>query len=100
MKALTGTPSGSSQAGSKLGHWEIGAVKLAFGEDIAFLGGIDITRAMPGSIEDVMADADRCLSDLAPGGGYVLAPCNHLQSDVPAENVIKLFKYVRENGNY
>jgi len=35
-----------------------------------------------------------------PGGGYVLAPSNHLQADVPVENVIELFHYAREKGKY
>ena len=79
---------------------DVNAVKQEFGKEIAFLGGIDITHAMLGSLNDVRADVDRCLSDLAPGGGYVLAPCNHLQADVPATNVIELFKYAQENGKY
>jgi uroporphyrinogen decarboxylase len=79
---------------------DVKAVKQEFGNDIAFIGGIDITRAMTGTVKSVKADVDRCLSDLAPGGGYVLAPCNHLQADVPAENVIELFKYAQEKGRY
>src|ERR1700679_3460421 len=31
MIALIGTPSGASQAGSMVGHWDAGAVKRAFG---------------------------------------------------------------------
>src|SRR5580658_5080452 len=31
INALMGTPSGSSQAGSMVGHWEAGAVNRAFG---------------------------------------------------------------------
>jgi uroporphyrinogen decarboxylase len=54
---------------------------------------------MPGSLADVRTDADRCLRDLAPGGGYILAPCNHLQADVPPENVVELYRYVKEAGN-
>jgi len=37
---------------------------------------------------------------LAPGGGYVLAPANHLQPDVPAQNVIALFQAARKYGKY
>jgi len=79
---------------------DIKQVKREFGKDIAFIGGIDITRAMPGSIQDVRADVDRCLDVLAPDGGYVLAPSNHLQADVSAENVIELYRYARERGKY
>jgi uroporphyrinogen decarboxylase len=76
------------------------AIKKEYGTAISFLGGVDISHAMPGSIEDVRRDVDRCLRDLAPGGGYILAPCNHLQSDVPPENVIELFRYAQEKGRY
>jgi uroporphyrinogen decarboxylase len=79
---------------------DVRAVKAAFGGQIAFIGGVDISHAMPGTLKEVREDVDRCLRDLAPGGGYVLAPCNHLQADVPAENVIELFKYARESGVY
>jgi uroporphyrinogen decarboxylase len=37
---------------------------------------------------------------LAAGGGYVLAPANHLQPDVPARNVIALFAAARKYGQY
>ena len=75
-------------------------VKRDYGDRISFLGGVDISHAMPGTPEDVRADVDRCLRDLAPGGGYILAPCNHLQADVPAENVAELYRYAQEKGIY
>jgi uroporphyrinogen decarboxylase len=79
---------------------DVKTVKQEFGKQISFLGGIDISHAMPGSIKDVRADVDRCMSDLAAGGGFVLAPSNHLQADVPVENVIELFNYARGKGKY
>jgi uroporphyrinogen decarboxylase len=79
---------------------DVPAVKREYGQEIAFLGGIDISRAMPGSISDVRRDVDRCLAALADGGGYILSPSNHLQQDVPPENVIELFRYAREAGRY
>ena len=75
-------------------------IKAEFGDKISFLGGVDISHAMPGTLEDVRKDVDRCLRDLAPGGGYILAPCNHLQADVPPENVIELYRYAMEIGKY
>ncbi len=76
------------------------AIKADYGDRIAFLGGIDISHAMPGSREDVIAEARRRIGLLAPGGGYILAPANHLQADVPPENVIALFEAAREFGSY
>jgi uroporphyrinogen decarboxylase len=79
---------------------DLGAVKAEFGDKLAFLGGIDITHAMPGSRDDVIAEVKRRIAQLGPGGGYVLSPSNHLQSDVPAENVTTLFDAARRFGVY
>ena len=76
------------------------AVKEMFGRQITFLGGIDISHAMRGSREDVIAEARRRIAQLAPGGGYILAPSNHLQVDVPAENVLALFQSAHKFGKY
>lgn len=76
------------------------AVKEKFGDQISILGGIDISHAMPGSREDVIAEAKRRIAQLAPGGGYILAPSNHLQADVPPENVVTLFKTAKKFGKY
>jgi len=75
-------------------------MKHEFGDAISFLGGVDISHAMPGTLGDVKKDVDRCIRDLAPGGGYILAPCNHLQADVPPENVIELYDYAKTAGKY
>lgn len=75
-------------------------VKQDYGERIAFLGSIDISHAMLGSQEEVVEEVRRRVRALAPGGGFVLAPSNHLQADVPAENVITLFEAAREYGKY
>ena len=79
---------------------DIPAVKATYGDQVTFLGGIDISHAMPGSRQDVLADVKRCLAQLAPGGGYILAPSNHLQADVPAENVVTLFSAAHQLGRY
>jgi uroporphyrinogen decarboxylase len=78
---------------------DIRAVKAEFGDRLTFLGGIDISHAMRGSREEVRADVQRCLEQLAPGGGYILAPSNHLQADVPPENVVTLFEAARSPGS-
>jgi uroporphyrinogen decarboxylase len=79
---------------------DIPAIKEQFGTRISFLGGIDISHAMPGTREDVMAETKLRVAQLASGGGYILAPSNHLQADVPAENVVTLFEAAREFGKY
>jgi uroporphyrinogen decarboxylase len=75
-------------------------IKEKFGKQVSFLGGIDISHAMPGSRNDVIAETKRRISQLALGGGYILAPSNHLQADVSAENVVTLFETARQFGKY
>ncbi|UCF96465.1 MAG: hypothetical protein JSV89_14960 [Spirochaetaceae bacterium] len=75
-------------------------LKKRFGTRICFHGGIDIQRAMPGTLEDVRREVNTRLRAFGPGGGYILAPVNHLQADTPAENVLALYRYAREAGRY
>lgn len=75
-------------------------IKATFGDRLAFLGAIDIRHALPGSREDVVDEVKRRIGQLAPGGGYVLAPANHIQPDVPPENVVTLFEAARTHGVY
>ena len=75
-------------------------VKTTFGDRLAFLGAIDIVQALPGSRQDVVDEVRRRIKQLALGGGYVLAPANHVQADVPAENLVTLFEAARQYGRY
>jgi uroporphyrinogen decarboxylase len=75
-------------------------IKKQFGERLSFLGAVDISHALPGSREEVKAEVQTRIGQLAPGGGYILAPSNHIQADVPAENVVSLYQYAHEYGVY
>jgi uroporphyrinogen decarboxylase len=76
-------------------------LKKEFGQDIGFWGGIDTMQILPnGSPEDVRAEVKRCIQDLAPGGGYVLAAVHNIQPDVPPENIVAMFEAAREFGDY
>jgi uroporphyrinogen decarboxylase len=70
-------------------------VKATYGNEITFLGGIDIRSAMQGEPAAVEAEAQRRIDGLAPAGGYILAPANHLQRDVPPRNLFLLYDYAR-----
>lgn len=75
-------------------------IKDKYGKDLSFVGGIDISHVMPGSLKGVVKEVKLRIEQLAPGGGYILAPSNHLQADVPPENVVKLYKAATEFGSY
>ena len=45
------------------------------------------------------AEVKERIDVLAPGGGYVLASCNHM-IDVKPENIVAMFDTAREYGRY
>ena len=78
----------------------LSAIKAQYGQQLAFMGSIDVKKAMTGSLPDLEAEVRARLEALAPGGGYILAPANHLQPDVPAENIVALYRLGRKYGRY
>jgi uroporphyrinogen decarboxylase len=75
-------------------------IKKLYGRRVSFLGGIDISHALPGTREEVVREVETRVRQLAPGGGYILAPSNHIQADVPPENVETLYRAARQFGGY
>ena len=49
-----------------------------------------------GSREDVRKHVNEVLSVFNNEGGYVFSPAHCLQKDVPAENVIEMFRAAKE----
>jgi uroporphyrinogen decarboxylase len=79
---------------------DMAQVKAGYGDNVCFLGAIDIKEALQGDKARVEAEVQTRIRDLAPGGGYILAPANHLQPDVPPENVVALYEAARRFGEY
>ena len=75
-------------------------IKKEFGKDVCFHGGIDIQYALPGTAEQLEEEVKERIRAFAPGGGYILSPTNHVQSDVPIDNFFKLYEYAHKYGNY
>jgi uroporphyrinogen decarboxylase len=75
-------------------------LKRDFGGRLCFHGGIDLQRAMVGTVEDVRGEVRLRVSTLGRGGGYILAPANHLQKDTPPQNVVELYRFAAEYGRY
>ena len=71
-----------------------------FSTKLCFWGAVDIKTELQGDRARVHAEARRRIGLLGHGGGYVLAPSNHLQPDVPPGNVVALFEAAREYGRY
>jgi len=76
------------------------AIKADVGDRLTFLGGIDIRTTMQGAPQGIVDEVKERIGQLAAGGGYILAPANHLQVDVPPENLFLLYDAACEFGRY
>ena len=78
------------------------ALKREFGRDLVFWGGsVDSQKVLPfASPEQVLEQARQSLAAFSPGGGYIFAPINMINADVPPQNILALAKAVRLYGNY
>ena len=70
-------------------------LKQEFGDRLCFWGGgCDSQHVLPhGTVDDVRAEVERRMSDLAPGGGFVFSPVHNVQFDVPPQNIVAMFDH-------
>jgi uroporphyrinogen decarboxylase len=80
--------------------WDLAEVKQSCGDHLAFMGGIDIREALQSDEAAIEAEVKTRLRELGSGGGYVLAPANHLQWDIPPKNLFTLYEAARKYGKY
>lgn len=72
-------------------------LKREFGNDICFHGGMDTQEVLPHvSPEEVGNEVRKQLEILGKGGGYILSPTHMVQLDVPKENILEMYRTVRE----
>jgi uroporphyrinogen decarboxylase len=77
------------------------AIKAQVGDRLSFHGGIDIQSVLPfGTTEEVRQEVRQRIKDLAPGGGYIVAPAHNVQGDVPPQNLVAMRDAVEEFGHY
>jgi len=79
---------------------DLASLKREYGGKLAFWGGISTQRVLPFGTPDEVKREVRRVSDLmSAGGGYILAPSQEIQDDVPPENVLALLEAARECSN-
>lgn len=70
-------------------------LKKRFGSRLCMHGAMDTQYLLPkGRPEDVRQTAQKMIRILGEKGGYILAPSHVLQSDVPMENILAMYKDV------
>jgi uroporphyrinogen decarboxylase len=76
---------------------DIAALKGEFGDRLAFWGGISTQQTLPfGSPQDVRTEARMVRDLMGRDGGYIFAPAQSIQADVPVANLLALLEVARE----
>ncbi len=84
-------------------NMDLKKLKKEFGRDITFWGGgCDTQKILPfGTPEEIKQHVEKCISILAPGGGFVFNQIHNIQPDVPPENIMTMYKTVSKwSDNY
>jgi uroporphyrinogen decarboxylase len=80
---------------------ELDGLKRDFGDKLSFHGGVDTQHLLPfGTTTEVEYGVVKCIRSLGQGGGLILAPSHFIQSDVPPENIIAMYKAAHRHGKY
>lgn len=79
---------------------DIALLKREFGRDLTFWGGVGAQSVFhlptPGMIEGVR----RTLRTMAPGGGYIAAPCHTMTEETPWANILAFHDAMQRYGAY
>ncbi len=76
---------------------DLALLKREYGDRLAFWGGISTQQTLPlGTPADVRREVREVAALLGAGGGYILAPAQSIQDDVPLENCLALIETARE----
>jgi len=76
-------------------------LKKEFGNDMVFWGGgVDTQKTLPfGTPEEVYREVRRNIDIFSPGGGFVFNSVHNIQSNVPVENILAMFRAVNDARN-
>ena len=76
-------------------------IKSAYGSRLCLHGSIDTQYVLPqGAPDEVAENVRRMIDILGCNGGFILAPCHVLQTDVPTENVRAMYDTGHRCGDY
>ena len=69
------------------------SLKERFGDRLTFHGAIDTQHVLPSyTVDEVKRHVAEQISVLGFDGGYILAPCNNIQSDTPPKNIVAMYE--------
>ena len=80
---------------------DISEYKRRYGDRIAIIGNICITKLMPhGTPWEIDQEVKKLVEEIGYNGGFVLSTCNSLLKDEPIANVLAMHLAVEKYGHY
>ncbi len=71
---------------------DLGEIKRAYGADLALLGNVDVQVLCGDDPAAVRSEVNRCITQGAPGGGYLLSTCNSIFAGMNPARVAEFFQ--------
>lgn len=72
-------------------------IKRRYGKRLTLFGAIDVQRLLPfGTKEEITRTVREYKRTLGEGGGYILSPAHHIQSDTTLENIAAFYEAAKE----
>lgn len=76
---------------------EVDGLKRDFGDKLTFQGGVDTQYLLPhGTPEEVKRETEYIIETLNVNGGYILAPSQDFEGDVPIGNILAVYEARRK----
>ena len=76
-------------------------LKKSFGDRLCFHGGISQQQVLSrGTPEQVLNEVKQRIAELGHGGGYILAAAQTIVPEIPADNIVEMFRAARKYGTY
>jgi uroporphyrinogen decarboxylase len=75
-------------------------VKRDFGERLVLVGNVEARVLCDSDLDAVRAEVRRCMSQGAPGGGYMFSTCSSVFDGMNLDAVKEMYRYAAEIGAY
>jgi uroporphyrinogen decarboxylase len=82
------------------GAMDIEYIKKEYGNRVCLMGNVDVDLLARGSVESVVEATKECITNIAPGGGYILSSGNSIPNYCKVENILAMSQTVKEYGRY
>jgi uroporphyrinogen decarboxylase len=79
---------------------DLAQVKRDFGERLVLVGNVEASVLCDSDLEAVRAEVRRCMSQGAPGGGFLFSTCSSVFAGMNLEAVQEMYRYAAEIGAY